>query len=502
MVLTELVQRAKRRKSRSRKTGIFVPTLMAATALASFVALRPSQADNDTRTLKLFNIHTNEHIVITFKQNGQYVPSALKELDRFLRDWRLDKEIEMDPHLFDLVWQVYQASAAQKEIFVVCGFRSPATNELLRSRSDGVAENSQHIQGRALDYYIPDVPLAKLREIGLRMQVGGVGFYPESGSPFVHMDTGSIRMWPRMNHDQLASVFPDGKTLYIPADGKPLQGYAAATAEYKMTGSVHSVASLGAPRPGQVQLAAADAVGASSTAAARSSTIVDSPSSSEIPIPRPAPDRRPQADQRMALNGSTAPTPLSRTIAGTIASAPALDGKATGGTTVAALGYAGTGTTDRRPDPLGIVTGTVPAAALRGNVVAAATAPANETRQPPAPTVVTSAIVAAVATEKAADRGPRTASMTDPLAVLAFAQTPDWSFWTAGGSTRQMTFAALSQPDYGATVAVTVSPSRTYVARFGTLPYANLRTDRFDSRSSPAIDIAEFGPRPTTLASR
>src|SRR5205085_7110069 len=97
----------------------------------------------------------------------------------------------------------------------------------------GVAQHSQHMIGKAMDFYIPGVALSKLREIGLRMQVGGVGYYPTSGSPFVHMDTGGVRMWPRMTRDQLVRVFPKGKTLYIPSDGRPLPGYDAAFAAYK-----------------------------------------------------------------------------------------------------------------------------------------------------------------------------------------------------------------------------------------------------------------------------
>ena len=99
----------------------------------------------------------------------------------------------MDPQLFDLLWQVYQQSGSRDYIHVVCGYRSPDTNGTLRRRSRGVAKNSLHMQGKAMDFFIPGVALPKLRAIGLRMQTGGVGFYPTSGSPFVHMDTGSVR---------------------------------------------------------------------------------------------------------------------------------------------------------------------------------------------------------------------------------------------------------------------------------------------------------------------
>lgn len=190
-------------------------------------------AKAETRTLKLYNTHTKERVEITFKKNGRYIPSALREANRFLRDWRRNEITKIDPELLDLVWEVYQQVDATKPIYVVSSYRSPATNNMLRSRSKGVAKHSQHMLGKAMDFYIPGVNLATLRKTGLRKQIGGVGYYPTSGSPFVHMDTGSVRHWPRMTRQQLAAVFPDGKTLHIPSDGKPLQGYKLALAEAK-----------------------------------------------------------------------------------------------------------------------------------------------------------------------------------------------------------------------------------------------------------------------------
>ena len=87
--------------------------------------------------------------------------------------------------------------------------------------------------GKAMDFYIPGVSLKKLRNIGLRMQAGGVGYYPRSGSPFVHMDVGNVRHWPRMSRRELVAVFPSGKTLHVPSDGKPLPGFEQAVASYK-----------------------------------------------------------------------------------------------------------------------------------------------------------------------------------------------------------------------------------------------------------------------------
>jgi uncharacterized protein YcbK (DUF882 family) len=203
-----------------------------AAVLCSFAAGQ-STATPEVLALKVFHIHTLEKATIVFKRNGVYDQAGLRKLNEFMRDWRKEQPTKMDPHLFDLLYQVYQQSGSRDYIHIVCGYRSPDTNGMLRRRSSGVAKNSLHMQGKAIDFFIPGVPLAKIRVIGLRMQEGGVGFYPTSGSPFVHMDTGSVRHWPRMTHQQLAAVFPNGRTLYIPSDGKPLPGYAEALAAYK-----------------------------------------------------------------------------------------------------------------------------------------------------------------------------------------------------------------------------------------------------------------------------
>jgi uncharacterized protein YcbK (DUF882 family) len=187
----------------------------------------------ETRTLKFYNLHTKEKASIVYKTNGRYSADGLKKINWFLRDWRKAKPTTMDTRLLDLIWEAYRQSGSRDYINVICGYRSPATNNMLRSRSSGVAKESQHTAGRALDFFIPDVPLKKMREIGLKMQVGGVGYYPRSGSPFVHFDVGNARHWPRMSRKELVAVFPKGNTVHVPSDGKPLPGYEQALASYK-----------------------------------------------------------------------------------------------------------------------------------------------------------------------------------------------------------------------------------------------------------------------------
>ncbi|WP_246791443.1 DUF882 domain-containing protein [Bradyrhizobium commune] len=215
--------------------------------LAAAGTVHNAAALNETKTLSFHHTHSGEDLTITFKRDGRYDEAALKTLNHFLRDWRTQDETVMDRHLFDILWEVYRDVDGKQPIQIISSYRSPATNAMLRRRSSGVARFSQHMLGHAMDFYIPGVPLEQIRFAGLRLQRGGVGFYPTSGSPFVHLDTGSIRHWPRMTHDQLARVFPDGKTVHVPTDGMPLKGYELAKAEIERRGDGEDAATIGKP---------------------------------------------------------------------------------------------------------------------------------------------------------------------------------------------------------------------------------------------------------------
>jgi uncharacterized protein YcbK (DUF882 family) len=217
--------------------------------LAGAGSVHNATALNETRTLSFHHTHSGEDLTVTFKRDGRYDEDALKELNHFLRDWRSQDQTTMDRHLFDILWEVYRDVDGKKPIQIISSYRSPATNAMLRRRSSGVARFSQHMLGHAMDFFIPDVPLEQIRFAGLRLQRGGVGFYPTSGSPFVHLDTGSIRHWPRMTHDQLARVFPDGRTVHVPTDGTPLKGYELARADIEKRGD-GSEESLSKSKPG------------------------------------------------------------------------------------------------------------------------------------------------------------------------------------------------------------------------------------------------------------
>lgn len=185
--------------------------------------LQDAVANGDTRTLSLQHAHTRETLTVTFRRDGRYDRAELQKLNWFLRDWRNDETVAMDPKLFDIVWAAQREAGSRGVIKVLSAYRSPNTNAMLRRRSSAVAKNSQHMQGKALDFSLPDADMARVRAIGMRLQRGGVGYYPNV--PFVHLDSGSVRSWPRMPRSQLARLFPDGRTVHIPADGKPMKGF-------------------------------------------------------------------------------------------------------------------------------------------------------------------------------------------------------------------------------------------------------------------------------------
>lgn len=288
-----------------------VARLLAGTFL---LAAASSAAQAETRALSLFNTHTQERATIVFKRDGSYDQRGLTELNHMLRDWRRNEVTRMDPMLFDLVWDVYRRVGSHEPIHIVSGYRSPATNSALRNRSRGVARFSQHMLGKAMDFYLPDVPLATLRETGMKLQMGGVGFYPTSGSPFVHMDTGSVRAWPRMTREQLVRLFPDGRTAHLPSDGAPLPGYEQALAEAQSR-KEHGGGPVESSGSGGGLLAALFGGGSSSSSstASRAPVAGDDEEEASAPAPRRQQELRqgplPGVDPKAAARAAPPPAP-------------------------------------------------------------------------------------------------------------------------------------------------------------------------------------------------
>src|SRR5262245_21445993 len=145
------------------------------------------------RSISLANLHTGENLRSTYWENGQYVPEALAEIDRNLRDFRTGDVHPIDPQLVDLLHDLKLKMRSKAPFEVISGYRSPATNAMLASESRGVARKSFHLRGMAIDIRLPDRDLRQLRKAALHMRRGGVGYYPKPG--FVHVDVGPVRTW-------------------------------------------------------------------------------------------------------------------------------------------------------------------------------------------------------------------------------------------------------------------------------------------------------------------
>jgi uncharacterized protein YcbK (DUF882 family) len=175
--------------------------LLKAGLFASAVLLSPvpswatrSLLDSPERSLSLLNTHTGERLKsIVYWQKGIYIPDALKDINYVLRDHRTDEVAAIDRITLDLMAAISRKLEAKHPFEIISGYRSPQTNAALRSNSSGVAKNSYHMQGKAVDLRLPGVPLKTLRKAALNMRMGGVGYYPKSN--FVHVDSGRVRSW-------------------------------------------------------------------------------------------------------------------------------------------------------------------------------------------------------------------------------------------------------------------------------------------------------------------
>jgi uncharacterized protein YcbK (DUF882 family) len=154
----------------------------------------PPELDlTSARSLSLVNVNSGESLSVTYWSNGAYHRDALDKLNHFLRDSKTNEQTEMDPLLFDVLWHTMQLTGFGGTVEVLSAYRSPETNAWLASVSRGVARDSQHMNGNAMDIRFPGVPVFKIRQAARSLQIGGVGFYPRSG--FVHLDTGPVRYW-------------------------------------------------------------------------------------------------------------------------------------------------------------------------------------------------------------------------------------------------------------------------------------------------------------------
>ncbi|MEX1128360.1 MAG: DUF882 domain-containing protein [Vicinamibacterales bacterium] len=185
------------------RTGLNRRSFIGFGAVAAAAALTPLRAQAapvakkaPVRSLSFFNTHTGERLKTTYCCDGAYEPEALKQINHILRDWRVDKVKPIDPKLLDLLHELSGTLETDSPYHIISGYRSPDTNATLRTKGGahtGVASQSLHMVGKAIDIRVPGVKLDHLRGAARSLKLGGVGFYPSSN--FVHVDTGRVRFW-------------------------------------------------------------------------------------------------------------------------------------------------------------------------------------------------------------------------------------------------------------------------------------------------------------------
>ncbi|HVJ52344.1 MAG TPA: DUF882 domain-containing protein [Aliidongia sp.] len=181
-----------RQTMQGRRRVLSIGLSIASCALAKPVMAAAALAE-PPRHLSFYNLHTGEALRTVFWQDGAYIPDALVEIDRVLRDFRTGSVHSIDKGLLDLLTRLHQRLDTSEPFHVISGYRSPETNAILHERSDGVASHSLHMNGMAIDIRVPDRSLDTLHRAALSLEGGGVGFYPSSD--FVHVDVGRVRHW-------------------------------------------------------------------------------------------------------------------------------------------------------------------------------------------------------------------------------------------------------------------------------------------------------------------
>jgi uncharacterized protein YcbK (DUF882 family) len=168
-------------------------SLGAAAGLHPLARAVAATATPPVHRLKFYHIHTGEKLDIAYRERGALIPGALTEVNRYLRDFRTEQVHDIDVPLLDVLHELFTTFDGRGNFEVISGYRSPHTNAVLRHVTTGVAENSLHIQGRAIDVRLTSAKTLALRDAALVLRRGGVGYYPESN--FVHLDTGAFRSW-------------------------------------------------------------------------------------------------------------------------------------------------------------------------------------------------------------------------------------------------------------------------------------------------------------------
>ena len=161
---------------------------------AAAVSVKCALAETaNLRSISFVHTHTGEKLTAIYWKDGDYQPEVLQQVNHLLRDFRTNEVHAMDPALLDVLFELRTRVGSQSAFHVISAYRSPQTNEMLRKSSNGVAEHSMHMLGKAIDVRLESFPTEHLAEVARSLRRGGVGYY--RASDFVHVDTGRVRYW-------------------------------------------------------------------------------------------------------------------------------------------------------------------------------------------------------------------------------------------------------------------------------------------------------------------
>jgi uncharacterized protein YcbK (DUF882 family) len=179
----------------SRRTFLKTGLTLSLSALVSVGSVKPALAlpSGGTYSVDLRNEHTGETFSGVYRVGDKYLPQAFERINYVLRDFRTNEVFPIDPRTIDIISIVHRATGSPVPYSVISGYRSPKTNKMLRSNSEGVAKRSLHMSGQAVDVRLSDINPKYIRDLAVRLRAGGVGYYAKSG--FVHMDSGDFRTW-------------------------------------------------------------------------------------------------------------------------------------------------------------------------------------------------------------------------------------------------------------------------------------------------------------------
>ena len=189
------------RKSLSRRAFVQVGGSMALGSLVAGMTAHPAHAavfgggmnESGARRIAFRNTHTGESFSGVYRVGDKYLPEAFDRINVVLRDFRSSDIFPMDPRVIDIIHAVHNMTGRNDSYEILSGYRCPKTNAMLRANSSGVAKNSLHMTGQAVDLRLPGYTTSRIRDLAKSLKAGGVGYY--SSSDFVHMDSGAVRSW-------------------------------------------------------------------------------------------------------------------------------------------------------------------------------------------------------------------------------------------------------------------------------------------------------------------